>query len=215
MSHHRPHHARCGDGPSPAGQPRGGRLGRGVGGGGADDVGGAPVRRQGPGRLRAARRADAERILRRPAPHARAGGPRAVERMDVGAHRFGARRHRRLRPQLRRRTHVPAPRAPTQSQAAGSVLLPAYRTLAIGFPFLTTGIILGALWATAAWGSVFAFDPLAMLSFVAWGIYAATLAGRAAAGWHGRRAAYFSIVGFVALVLTLGAGLYLPGRHGS
>src|SRR3989442_5916491 len=50
-----------------------------------------------------------------------------------------------------------------------------YRTLAIGFPFLTTGIILGALWATAAWGSVFAFDPLAMLSFVAWGIYAATL----------------------------------------
>src|SRR3989454_8187216 len=90
-----------------------------------------------------------------------------------------------------------------------------YRTLAIGFPFLTTGIILGALWATAAWGSVFAFDPLAMLSFVAWGIYAATLAGRAAAGWHGRRAAYFSIVGFVALVLTLGAGLYLPGRHGS
>jgi cytochrome c-type biogenesis protein CcsB len=90
-----------------------------------------------------------------------------------------------------------------------------YRTLAVGFPFLTTGIILGALWATAAWGSVFAFDPLAMLSFVAWAIYAATLAGRAAAGWHGRRAAYFSIVGFVALVLTLGAGLFLPGKHGS
>jgi ABC-type uncharacterized transport system permease subunit len=50
---------------------------------------------------------------------------------------------------------------------------------------------------------------------VAWAIYAATLAGRAAAGWHGRRAAYFSIVGFAALALTLGAGLFLPGRHGS
>jgi ABC-type uncharacterized transport system permease subunit len=50
---------------------------------------------------------------------------------------------------------------------------------------------------------------------VAWVIYAGTLAGRAAAGWHGRRAAYFSIVGFAALVLTLGAGLFLPGRHGS
>ena len=90
-----------------------------------------------------------------------------------------------------------------------------YRTLALGFPFLTTGIILGILWASRAWGSLFAFDPLAVLSFVAWAIYAATLAGRAAAGWHGRRAAYFSIIGFAALVLTLGAGLFLPGKHGS
>lgn len=90
-----------------------------------------------------------------------------------------------------------------------------YRTLVIGFPFLTTGLILGALWARSAWGAVFTFDPLAILSFVAWAIYAATLAGRAAAGWHGRRAAYFSIVGFAALVLTLGAGLFLPGKHGS
>ena len=89
-----------------------------------------------------------------------------------------------------------------------------YRTLALGFPFLTTGLILGILWAGAAWGSVFTFDPLALSSFVAWGVYAATLAGRAAGGWHGRRAAYFAIVGFAALVLTLGAGLLFPGKHG-
>jgi cytochrome c-type biogenesis protein CcsB len=90
-----------------------------------------------------------------------------------------------------------------------------YRTLALGFPFLTTALILGAVWARAAWGSVFAFDPLAMLSLVAWMIYAGTLAGRAVGGWRGRRAAYFAIVGFSALVLTLGAGLFLPGQHGS
>lgn len=90
-----------------------------------------------------------------------------------------------------------------------------YRTLALGFPFLTVGLILGALWAGTAWGSVFTFDPMALFSFVAWAIYAATLAGRAAAGWHGRRAAYFALVGFAALVVTLGAGLFLPGRHGS
>ena len=88
-----------------------------------------------------------------------------------------------------------------------------YRTLALGFPFLTTALVLGVLWAGAAWGSVFAFDPLALLSFVAWVIYAGTLAGRVA-GWHGRRAAYFAVVGFAALVLTLGAGLFLPGKHG-
>jgi cytochrome c-type biogenesis protein CcsB len=90
-----------------------------------------------------------------------------------------------------------------------------FRTLALGFPFLTTGLVLGALWARTAWGSPFTFDPLAMLSLVAWLIYAGTLAGRAAGGWHGRRAAYFSIIGFAILVLTLGAGLFLPGRHGS
>jgi cytochrome c-type biogenesis protein CcsB len=90
-----------------------------------------------------------------------------------------------------------------------------FRTLALGFPFLTTGLVLGLLWARAAWGSTFTFDPLAFFSFLAWVVYAGTLAGRAVAGWHGRRAAYFAIVGFAALVLTLGAGLFLPGRHGS
>jgi cytochrome c-type biogenesis protein CcsB len=90
-----------------------------------------------------------------------------------------------------------------------------FRTLALGFPFLTVGLLLGALWARTAWGSALAFDPLAFFSLVAWVIYAGNLAGRAAGGWHGRRAAYFAIFGFAALVLTLGAGLFLPGRHGS
>jgi ABC-type transport system involved in cytochrome c biogenesis permease subunit len=89
-----------------------------------------------------------------------------------------------------------------------------YRALALGFPFLTTGLLLGVLWAGTAWGSVFTFDPLALLSYIAWAVYAATLAGRAVGGWHGRRAAYFALVGFAALALTLGAGLFLPGRHG-
>src|SRR5438552_12512269 len=88
------------------------------------------------------------------------------------------------------------------------------RTLAFVFPFLTTGLILGVLWAGTAWGSVFTFDPLALSSYVAWAVYAATLAGRAAGGFHGRRAAYFALVGFAVLMLTLGAGLFLPGKHG-
>jgi cytochrome c-type biogenesis protein CcsB len=90
-----------------------------------------------------------------------------------------------------------------------------YRTLALGFPFLTTGLILGALWARTSWGSLFAPDPVAFFSVVAWVIYAGTLAGRTAGGWRGRRAAYYAIVGFAALVLTLGAGFFLPGMHGA
>lgn len=90
-----------------------------------------------------------------------------------------------------------------------------YRALALGFPFLTVGLLLGAVSARSAWGSLFAFDPLALFSFIAWVIYAGTLAGRAAGGWRGRRAAYFAVLGFAALLLTLGVGLFLPGRHAS
>lgn len=90
-----------------------------------------------------------------------------------------------------------------------------YRTLVLGFPFLTVALLLGGLWARAAWGSVFTFDPLAHFSLLAWGIYAAILAGRAMGTWRGRRAAYFAIAGFATLILTLGAGALLPGRHGS
>ena len=88
------------------------------------------------------------------------------------------------------------------------------RTLTLGFPFLTLGLILGMVWAGSAWGTVLRWDPLVLFSFLAWVVYAATLSGRAVAGWRGRRAAYFAILGFMALLLTLGAGLFLSGRHG-
>jgi cytochrome c-type biogenesis protein CcsB len=90
-----------------------------------------------------------------------------------------------------------------------------YRTLALGFPFLTTGLILGAVWARSAWGTVLTFDPLASMAFLAWVIYAGTLAGRAVTGLHGRRASYLAVFGFAVLVLMLSAGFFLPGRHGS
>lgn len=88
-----------------------------------------------------------------------------------------------------------------------------YRTLTLGFPFLTVGLILGVVWARSAWGTLFAWDPLAIFSLLAWLIYAATLSGRAVAGWRGRRAALGALVGFAVLLLTLGAGWLLPGRH--
>ena len=89
-----------------------------------------------------------------------------------------------------------------------------FQALTLGFPFLTAGLILGAVWAGRAWGSLFAPDPLALFSSIAWLIYAATLSARAVAGWRGRRAAYCAILGFAVLLLTLSAGFFLPGRHG-
>jgi ABC-type transport system involved in cytochrome c biogenesis permease subunit len=88
-------------------------------------------------------------------------------------------------------------------------------TLTVAFPFLTVGLALGALSARRAWGSVIAFDPLALFSMLMWVIYAATLLGRVLGHWRGRRAAYYSIAGFCVMLATLSAGVFLHGRHGS
>lgn len=89
-----------------------------------------------------------------------------------------------------------------------------FRALTVGFPFLTAGILLGMVSAHRAWGSLFTFDPLAVSSLAMWAIYATTLSGRAVGGWGGRRAAYLAIAGFGMLLLTLGAGVLLRGKHG-
>ena len=89
-----------------------------------------------------------------------------------------------------------------------------YRTLTLGFPFLTAGLVLGALWGSAAAGRSLAFDPLTILSVLMWIVYAMTLSGRVVGAWRGHRAAYFAILGFCALLLSLGAGVLFKGHHG-
>jgi ABC-type uncharacterized transport system permease subunit len=90
-----------------------------------------------------------------------------------------------------------------------------YRALIIGFPFLTVGLLLGFLWPGDGASAGFRTDPLTLLSVAMWVVYALTLWGRVAGTWRGRRAAYFAILGFCALLLSLGAGVLYHGRHGA
>jgi cytochrome c-type biogenesis protein CcsB len=90
-----------------------------------------------------------------------------------------------------------------------------YRALTIGFPFLTAGLLLGALWASGSADRRVTFDPLTLFSIVMWIVYAITLSGRAVGAWRGRRAAYFAILGFCALLASLGASAVFQGRHGA
>jgi cytochrome c-type biogenesis protein CcsB len=89
-----------------------------------------------------------------------------------------------------------------------------YRSLTIGFPLLTLGIITGALWAENAWGSYWQWDPKETWSLITWFIYAALVHARMTVGWRGRKAAWLSIVGFLAVLFTfLGVNLLLGGLH--
>jgi ABC-type uncharacterized transport system permease subunit len=89
-----------------------------------------------------------------------------------------------------------------------------YRALTLGFPFLTAGLLLGVLWAGTQSGRIAVMlDPLTLFSVAMWVVYAVTLSGRVIGAWRGRRAAYFAILGFCALLLSLGAGAIFQGRH--
>ena len=89
-----------------------------------------------------------------------------------------------------------------------------YKAIVWGFPFLTAGIITGAAWANYAWGTYWSWDPKETWSLIVWLVYAAFLHARVTRGWHGRRAAILSIVGFLATIFCyLGVNLVLSGLH--
>ena len=89
-----------------------------------------------------------------------------------------------------------------------------YRGIAWGFPFLAVGIVTGAIWANYAWGTYWSWDPKETWSLITWFIYAAYLHARVTRGWRGKKAAYISIAGFIAVVfLYWGVSFILPGLH--
>jgi len=89
-----------------------------------------------------------------------------------------------------------------------------YKSIAWGFPFLTLGIITGAVWANYAWGSYWTWDPKETWSLITWFIYAAYLHARITKDWRGKRAAWISILGFISLLfLYWGVSFILPSLH--
>ena len=88
-----------------------------------------------------------------------------------------------------------------------------HQMVMFGFLFLTTGIITGAVWANSAWGRYWGWDPKETWSLITWFIYATLLHARMMRGWGGKRIAYLSIIGFVAVLFTYFGVNYLPGLH--
>jgi cytochrome c-type biogenesis protein CcsB len=87
------------------------------------------------------------------------------------------------------------------------------KAVVIGFPFLTSVIVLGALWAEVAWGSYWSWDPKETASLVTWLIYGAYLHARVVRGWTGRRAAMLLLLGFAATLFTYFGNYFFGGLH--
>jgi len=98
--------------------------------------------------------------------------------------------------------------------AAASLDKAAYRAVAFAFPIYTAGVIFGAIWAEAAWGRYWGWDPKETWAFIAWVIYAMYLHARATAGWRGGRAAYVNLLGFGAMTFNFFVvNLVISGLH--
>jgi cytochrome c-type biogenesis protein CcsB len=90
----------------------------------------------------------------------------------------------------------------------------AYRMNALVFPLWTFTIIAGAIWAQAAWGHYWEWDPKETWSFITWVAYAGYLHARATAGWKGRKAAYLALIAFGCFLFNYyGVNIFVTGKH--
>lgn len=90
----------------------------------------------------------------------------------------------------------------------------AYRIHAFMFPLWTFAVIAGAIWAEAAWGRYWGWDPKETWAFITWVVYAAYLHARATAGWRGRKAAYLALLGFFTILFNYFiVNMFVNGLH--
>ncbi len=90
-----------------------------------------------------------------------------------------------------------------------------YRLISIGFSLLTITIIIGTFWSLKAWGSYWEWEPKQTWSLISWIIYATQVHGRSVSGWRGKKAAYWSLLGFLTIIFTyLGVNVFGGGLHG-
>lgn len=89
-----------------------------------------------------------------------------------------------------------------------------YRIISLGFPFLTIGIIAGAVWANEAWGSYWSWDPKETWALITWLVFAAYLHARLNKGWQGKKPAILGSIGFfVVWICYLGVNFLGQGLH--
>ena len=92
--------------------------------------------------------------------------------------------------------------------------LMSYRIHAFMFPIWTFAVIAGAIWAEAAWGRYWGWDPKETWAFITWVIYAAYLHARATAGWRGKKAAYVALAGYVTILFNyFVVNIFVQGLH--
>ena len=91
-----------------------------------------------------------------------------------------------------------------------------YICIVAGFTLLTTGLVIGFVYAKSVWGKFWSWDPKEVWSTISWLLYAALLHARLSSGWRGRKSAIMAIIGFFILIFTfIGVNTLFTGHHDS
>nr|YP_009766391.1 cytochrome c heme attachment protein [Goodia macrocarpa]QIS96843.1 cytochrome c heme attachment protein [Goodia macrocarpa] len=96
-----------------------------------------------------------------------------------------------------------------------------YRTISLGFLFLTIGILSGAVWANETWGSYWNWDPKETWAFITWVIFAIYLHTRKNTKFEGVNSSIVASIGFFLIwicyfgINLLGIGLHSYGSFTS
>lgn len=89
-----------------------------------------------------------------------------------------------------------------------------YRMITFGFPFLTLGIIAGAVWANEAWGNYWSWDPKETWALITWFIFAAYIHLRLTNQENKEKSAVMGSIGFCTIwVCYLGVNFLGQGLH--
>jgi ABC-type uncharacterized transport system permease subunit len=83
------------------------------------------------------------------------------------------------------------------------------QAMAVGFGFITLGVVAGSSWAYVEFGPRWLGQERIAFSFLTWGFYLVMVFLRASAGWRGRKAAFMAltVLGCSALTWIAHAGL--------
>lgn len=89
-----------------------------------------------------------------------------------------------------------------------------YRFIGISFPFLTIGIISGAVWANETWGSYWNWDPKETWALITWLVFSIYLHFRLIKGMQGIVPSIVATFGFLVVwICYLGVNLLGKGLH--
>jgi len=88
-----------------------------------------------------------------------------------------------------------------------------YRSLLLGFPFMTLGLVAGSVIAQASFGPTYFKDSKVVLSVLMWLVYLILVYTRWNSGWRGRRAAFLAAAAFVVAIVAWVAN-YFSAVHG-